>query len=131
MKCGGSTAIYKAVHVGCEMLQEWRAAHPEADLRVLCLSDGQNNCHEVTAKDALQALYDVGAVCDCLLVGNSPDQVEHAPVAVKPGPHGDISVAERCTLLVMGKYGGIKWGRTVRCARAVRKVGCSPPPGVR
>ena len=22
-------------------------------------------------------------------------------------------------------------GRTVRCARAVRKVGCSPPPGVR
>ena len=23
------------------------------------------------------------------------------------------------------------WGRTVRCARAVRKVGCSPPPGVR
>ena len=23
-----------------------------------------------------------------------------------------------------------RWGRTVRCARAVRKVGCSPPPGV-
>ena len=23
-----------------------------------------------------------------------------------------------------------QWGRTVRCARAVRKVGCSPPPGV-
>ena len=26
---------------------------------------------------------------------------------------------------------GWSWGRTVRCARAVRKVGCSPPPGVR
>ena len=42
-----------------------------------------------------------------------------------------------CT--IGGVFSGVKpwdgrpehWGRTVRCARAVRKVGCSPPPGVR
>ena len=30
-----------------------------------------------------------------------------------------------------GRPGPLLRGRTVRCARAVRKVGCSPPPGVR
>ena len=33
-------------------------------------------------------------------------------------------------VVVAVAYPGFR-GRTVRCARAVRKVGCSPPPGVR
>ena len=48
--------------------------HPRADLRVIVLSDGQNNAHHVTADDALASLADLGCVCDALIVGSSADQ---------------------------------------------------------
>jgi len=73
MECGGSTAIYESISVGCGMLKRFKSLHPNADLRVLCLTDGANNCHKVTASDALRELNEIGAVCDCIIVGNSPD----------------------------------------------------------
>jgi ubiquitin-protein ligase len=73
MECRGSTAIYEAISAACDMLAPWKASHPTADLRVICLSDGQNNCHNVTAETALQRLFDLGALCDCMIVGKSPD----------------------------------------------------------
>ena len=36
-----------------------------------------------------------------------------------------------CGMVKGVTLGLVPWGRTVRCARAVRKNGCSPPPGVR
>jgi hypothetical protein len=69
----GSTAIFEAIHAACEMLTPWKENYPKADLRVMCLSDGQNNCHRVKAEDALQACFNLGATCDCLLVGNQAD----------------------------------------------------------
>jgi ubiquitin-protein ligase/Mg-chelatase subunit ChlD len=74
MECKGSTAIYDAVASACAMLEPWHKSHPQADLRVICLSDGQNNCNQVTAAAALQRLYDIGAVCDCIIVGDRPDR---------------------------------------------------------
>ena len=43
MRTGGSTAIFDAIIEGCDMLKKYAISHPEADLRVICLSDGQNN----------------------------------------------------------------------------------------
>ena len=73
MECGGSTAIYEAISAGCNMLAAFKTLHPNADLRVVCLSDGNNNSNKVTAPGALDALTQIGAVCDCIIVGNSPD----------------------------------------------------------
>ena len=69
----GCTAIYKAIRDACEMLEPWSLSHPNADRRVLCLSDGNNNCHEVQPQAALASLARAGAVCDCLIVGNNCD----------------------------------------------------------
>ena len=44
MRTGGMTAIYEAIASACSMLATAAAEHPDADLRVICLSDGQNNC---------------------------------------------------------------------------------------
>jgi ubiquitin-protein ligase/Mg-chelatase subunit ChlD len=73
MRCQGSTAIYEAIAAACQMLLPWKSSHPNADLRVMCLSDGNNNCQKVTAEAALAQLSAIGAVCDCLIVGQSPD----------------------------------------------------------
>ena len=40
----------------------------------MCLSDGNNNAGSVPAPAALQSLFDLGAVCDCIIVGDRPDQ---------------------------------------------------------
>lgn len=74
MKCRGATAIYLAIREACNMLRPFRAQNPEADLRVVVLSDGQNNEDSVTATQALQDLYNLGAVCDGIIVGNQADK---------------------------------------------------------
>eukprot|EP00039_Didymoeca_costata_P018417 m.333348 g.333348 ORF g.333348 m.333348 type:complete len:560 (+) comp17132_c0_seq1:173-1852(+) len=73
MQEGGSTAIYAAIKEACQALAKLGKKFPEADLRVLVLTDGQNNVTKVTDKKSLEALSDIGAVCDCLLVGDSCD----------------------------------------------------------
>lgn len=74
LKQRGTTAIYDAVVQAARMLQpifEQDEAH-DADLRILVLSDGNNNngCHAQVALDAATA---IGAVVDCIIVGSSPD----------------------------------------------------------
>ena len=69
----GCTAIYEAITTACRLLQQASKPYPNADLRVIVLSDGQNNGHSVTANDALQALSDLGCVCDALIVGDKAD----------------------------------------------------------
>ena len=76
MKTGGSTAIYKSIVRSCELLAPLADTYPTADLRVLVLSDGQDNDrgpNASTALQALQCLCRVGAVCDCIIVGSSCD----------------------------------------------------------
>lgn len=73
MRTKGMTAIYAAIARACKMLAPVGQAHPAADLRVICLTDGQNNCNDVDAAAAVAELAKIGAVCDCLLVGDRTD----------------------------------------------------------
>lgn len=73
MKCGGSTAIFEAITTACKLLTPFKRRYPTADFRVLCLSDGMNNCRKVSAEEALAALNSVEACVDFLLVGDKPD----------------------------------------------------------
>ena len=68
----GSTAIYSAIIAAVEMLQPQFAARPDADFRVVLLTDGQNNAGD-SPQAALQAAFEIGAVVDAIIVGDSPD----------------------------------------------------------
>ena len=68
----GQTAIFSAIVAACASLESVAAASPETDLRVLVLSDGQNNAG-CDAREALAAAHSVGATVDAIIVGDSPD----------------------------------------------------------
>ena len=67
------TAIYKGIVAACDLLAVEARKHPNADLRVVVLTDGQNNVNTHTVDDAVRRLADVGAVCDAILVGDRCD----------------------------------------------------------
>jgi len=61
-------AILEAVR----MLQRQFTAETETDLRILVLTDGQNNTG-ASPQEALKAANEMGAVVDAIIVGNTPD----------------------------------------------------------
>jgi len=68
----GQTAIYSAIIEAVNMLGRHFTADSPTDLRVLVLTDGQNNAG-ADAADALKAVNQIGAVVDAIIVGNTPD----------------------------------------------------------
>jgi len=54
------------------MLERHFTAESPTDLRILVLTDGQNNSG-AAAVEALKAVNQIGAVVDAIIVGNSPD----------------------------------------------------------
>ena len=68
----GGTAIYSAIVSAVDMLRPQFAARPEADFRVVLLTDGENNAG-VSQQAALQAAFEIGAVVDAIIVGDNPD----------------------------------------------------------
>ena len=72
MKQRGSTAIYSAISHACRMLKPFHNLDPETDLRILVLTDGQNN-HGIPPRQALREALEIGAVVDAIVVGDQPD----------------------------------------------------------
>ena len=68
----GGTKIYDAISAGCNMLQPMFKSHPNADLRVLVLTDGES-CGGMSASSVLPRIYRIGAVVDAIIVGDRPD----------------------------------------------------------
>lgn len=85
METGGSTAIYSAICKACDLLAAEGKVQPNADLRVMVLTDGQNNHHEHSVELAVRRLAEVGAVCDALLVGDRCDDGLRQLVAATEG----------------------------------------------
>ena len=72
MKKRGQTAIYSSIIEATQMLQRYFDADAKIDLRVLVLTDGQNNSGS-TPQAALEAVNSIGAVVDAIIVGDRPD----------------------------------------------------------
>jgi len=72
LKKGGQTAIYSAIVEAVNMLSKHFVAETSTDLRILVLTDGQNNIGH-TAEEALKAANSIGAVVDAIIVGGTPD----------------------------------------------------------
>jgi len=72
MEKRGQTAIYSAILAAVAMLEEPARADERTDLRVLVLTDGQNNSG-APPQEALAAANRLGAVVDAIIVGDRPD----------------------------------------------------------
>jgi len=72
MQKRGSTAIYSSILEAVSMLEQHFHAESKADLRILVLTDGQNNSG-AKPEEALEAANRIGAVVDAIIVGNRPD----------------------------------------------------------
>jgi len=72
MEKRGQTAIYSSIIEAASMLGKHHTADSPVDLRILVLTDGQNN-HGASPEEALKAANQIGAVVDAIIVGDSPD----------------------------------------------------------
>jgi len=72
MAVRGTTAIYSSIVEAAAMLEPRFREDPRIDLRVLVLTDGQNNAGEAP-EAALRAVNGIGAVVDAIIVGDQPD----------------------------------------------------------
>ncbi|CAJ1422005.1 unnamed protein product [Effrenium voratum] len=72
MKKRGQTAIYSSILEATEMLKPYFSPSSPVDLRILVLTDGQNNAG-AAPEAALEAVNAVGATVDAILVGDNPD----------------------------------------------------------
>lgn len=72
MKERGQTAIYSAITAAVRTLQPAFEASASTDLRIVALTDGQNNSGEPW-ESAARAARRIGAVVDAIIVGSSPD----------------------------------------------------------
>merc|ERR1711988_1255217 len=72
MERRGMTAIYSSIISAANMLSRHFAAETGTDLRILVLTDGQNNSG-ASPQEALEAVNNIGAVVDAIVVGNNPD----------------------------------------------------------
>jgi len=72
MEKRGTTAIYSAIVEAARMLEPHFRKDPQADFRILALTDGQNNTG-APPQEALAAANAIGAVVDAIVVGDRPD----------------------------------------------------------
>mmetsp|Transcript_52475 Transcript_52475/g.94055 ORF Transcript_52475/g.94055 Transcript_52475/m.94055 type:complete len:546 (-) Transcript_52475:88-1725(-) len=69
---GGQTAIYSSILAAARMLEQQFQVDSGVDLRILVLTDGQNNTG-IAPESALEAVNKIGAVVDAIIVGDRPD----------------------------------------------------------
>merc|ERR1712087_289639 len=72
MEKRGQTAIYSSIIQATLMLKSHFQEDSQTDLRILVLTDGQNNAG-ASPEAALEAVNEIGAVVDAIIVGNNPD----------------------------------------------------------
>lgn len=80
----GSTAMFSAISEAVQMLLPVFRASPSTDLRILVLTDGQNNAG-LPPDQALQEVNSIGAVVDAIIAGDRPDSMLRRVVAASGG----------------------------------------------
>jgi ubiquitin-protein ligase len=66
---GGATAIFDAISMAQEMLQALKVHHPTTRLRIIVLTDGEDNNSEELPMDVCEALYYSDIVLDSIVIG--------------------------------------------------------------
>ena len=84
MRQRGQTAIYSSIIEAVTRLRPTFAASPDTELRIIALTDGQNNSG-ASAQAALEAAFSIGATVDAIIVGETPDAMLRRIVAATGG----------------------------------------------
>jgi len=84
MEKRGMTAIYSSIVEAAEMLKRRYSRDSKTDLRILVLTDGQNNTG-ASPEQALDAANEINATVDAIIVGDSPDANLRRIVAATEG----------------------------------------------
>lgn len=66
---GCGTAIFDAILTAHEMLETLKVHHPTTRLRIIALTDGEDNSSDVLPVDVCEALYDSNIVLDSIVIG--------------------------------------------------------------
>jgi len=90
MEKRGLTAIYSSIVEAAEMLKRHHSRDSNTDLRILVLTDGQNNTG-ASPEQALDAANEINATVDAIIVGDSPDANLRRIVAATEGECYQIS----------------------------------------
>merc|ERR1711998_41953 len=117
MKPRGATAIYSAIISAVGMLEQ-TASESATDLRILLLTDGQNN-QGSSPEEALSEVFRIGAVVDAIIVGDKCDQNLRKIVAASGGTAFCIHI--------LGDGFELMEAETVASLRA-RRGGTDKPP---
>ncbi|RDW73653.1 hypothetical protein BP5796_07095 [Coleophoma crateriformis] len=67
--CGGNTAIWDALLLAKGMLLPYHARHPDTKLRIIALTDGEDNNSKAGPREVCQALYDSNILLDSIVIG--------------------------------------------------------------
>ncbi|RDW68118.1 hypothetical protein BP6252_09514 [Coleophoma cylindrospora] len=67
--CGGNTAIWDALLLAKGLLLPYQARHPDTKLRIIALTDGQDNNSKARPREVCQSLYDSNIVLDSIVIG--------------------------------------------------------------
>ena len=130
VRADGETLLYDALDLARTELGEFKEAHPNSKLRVVCLTDGNDTGSDISVYDLTAGLKEQGVVVDTICIGNCLNQdllqISKATggYAFKPETLADaLRLNELETLLSINERPrtGPLTGKTVRVTGLVQK----------
>ncbi|KAL6704640.1 hypothetical protein ACN47E_008037 [Coniothyrium glycines] len=71
MSASGDTAIWDSIALAQDQLQQYADEHPNAKLRIICISDGSDNKSTHNVVDVTNAILRAGIVTDSICIGRA------------------------------------------------------------
>ncbi|KAL2078640.1 hypothetical protein ACEWY4_026325 [Coilia grayii] len=78
LRADGNTPLYDALNLSVEELDKVKKQFPKCRLRVLCLSDGEDNVSKISPADVANRLMNSNIVVDSINVGTSDNKIMKA-----------------------------------------------------
>ncbi|KAF2824079.1 hypothetical protein CC86DRAFT_421855 [Ophiobolus disseminans] len=74
MAPSGDTAIWDSIALAQDQLQDYTEQYPNAKLRIICISDGEDNKSQQDLVNVASRLWRHGIVLDCFCLGNASNE---------------------------------------------------------
>jgi hypothetical protein len=71
MAASGDTAIWDSIALAQDQLENYAEKFPEAKMRIICISDGEDNKSQKRLVEVARRLYRCGIVLDCFCLGEA------------------------------------------------------------
>jgi ubiquitin-protein ligase/uncharacterized protein YegL len=75
LRSGGDTALWDAIALGCDQLEEYAKKFPNAKKRILCISDGVDNKSDRRVADLCNSLVQKNIIVDSFCLGKENNRL--------------------------------------------------------